>query len=314
MAGSSPFRALLFAPPVLLCLAAFFWATNAIVGKIAATAGIPPISLAFWRWTLAVLFILPLTGRALWRQRAVVRRQWPLLLTLGTLSAGAYNALMYAALNHSTALNVSLVGASMPVIMALMARLVLGDRLRVLQWAGIGISLCGVVLVLLRGDPALAASLTLNPGDGLMLLATVSWSAYSVTLRRHPPGLGALEFLTAQMIGGLVILTPLAVWEGASGSGMPLTWTTAWILPYTAVFPALVAFGCWNRGLAAVGPGIAGIYTNLIPVLTALMAVAVLGEQIAWYHGVALVAILGGITLVSARPRGGEKKRPDRSG
>ncbi|WP_041795590.1 DMT family transporter [Pararhodospirillum photometricum] len=296
-------RSLLGAAPVLLSLAAFFWATNAIVGKIAAQSGIPPIGFAFWRWALAIVLILPLTGRSLWEHRAVLRRDGPFLLLLGALSAGAYNALMYAALATSTAINVSLVGASMPIMMVVLARLVLKDRLGKRQMAGIALSFLGVLLVVAQGDLQVLASLTLHEGDALMLLATFLWSVFSVLLRRHPPAVPATTFLTVQMVGGLLILVPFYAWEILAGRTMPLDATTAWVLPYTAVFPALLAFLFWNKGLAAVGPGVAGLYSNLIPVLTAVMAVGLLGETLSWFHACAMVLILGGIALVSRRPR-----------
>lgn len=290
----------LSSPYLLLLLPPLFWATNAIVGKVAAQAGIPPAAFAFWRWVLALILILPFAAPLMWQARQRIREAWPLLLLFGALSAGAYNVLMYAALQTSTALNVTLVAASMPVVMAVLARVWLTERLGALAWVGIAVSGLGVLLVIARGDPKVLLSLQLQPGDLLMLLATLSWSIYSVLLRRHPPRLPPLAFLAAQMAGGLVILLPLYAWESlALGQTLPLTATTAWILPYTAVFPAILAFYFWNKGVAAVGPGVAGVYTNLLPLLTALMAVVLLGEALTWVHVAGLVLILGGIALVT---------------
>lgn len=296
----------LTSPYVLLLLPPLFWASNAVVGKVAAQAGIPPAAFAFWRWLLALGLLLPFATRELRAGWPVIRRRWPLLLLFGTLSAGAYNVLMYAALQTSTAINVTLVAASMPVLMALLAWVWLRERLGPLALAGIAVSAAGVVLVVSRGSWDVLLGLRLLPGDVLMLLATLSWSVYSVLLRRHPPGLGGLAFLTAQIAGGLVILAPLYAWESlVQGRVLPLTLTTAWILPYTALFPAILAFYFWNRGVAAVGPGVAGVYTNLVPVLTALMAVGLLGETLTWVHLVGLGLILGGIALVTrSRLRG----------
>ncbi|MBK1663843.1 EamA family transporter [Rhodospirillum rubrum] len=303
MASMPSLRDRVFSAYGLLILPQFLWATNAIVGKIAAQHGIPPVALAFWRWVLAFAFLLPFAWSALVADRAKLRAHWPMVLVLGALSAGAYNALMYAALATSTAINVTLVASAMPVVMALLARVWLGERLNGRQGLGIAISALGVVVVVARGDITVLLSLALNRGDLLMLLAMASWSVYSVLLRRHPLGLKPISLLAGQIGAGVLVLVPIYAWERAGGAVLPLDLTTAWVLPYTAIFPAIFAFYFWNRGVAAVGPSIAGVYTNLMPILTALLAVWLLGEEFAWYHMAGLALILGGIAFVTGLPR-----------
>jgi drug/metabolite transporter (DMT)-like permease len=302
MASAPRSDSVLVSPYVLLLLPPLFWATNAIVGRWAPGLGIPPVGLAFWRWVLAFLVLLPFAWRALLDDWDLIRRKWPLLLLLGTLSAGAYNALMYMALATSSAINVTLVGASMPIVMVVIARFWLGERLAPRRILGIGLSALGVLLVVARGELEVLMGFQLHRGDLLMLIATVSWAIFSVLLRRYPTGMRPIAMLAAQMAGGLVVLTPFYLLEQSGGAGMPLTWETAGVLIYTAIFPAILAFYFWNRGVAAVGPSIAGVYINLVPILTAILAVFLLGEEFAWYHFMGLVMIIGGIFTVTGVP------------
>ncbi len=305
MTKASGLMGRLSSPYVVLLLPPLFWSSNAIAGRLAAAADIPPVALAFYRWLIALGLLLIIGYRPLIDCWDAIRAKWKVILALGALSAGAYNMLMYAALQTTTALNATLVASTLPVVMVVLARVWLDERLRPVQWSGILLGVCGVVLVVARGDLEVLLTLTLRQGDALMLLATLSWATYSVLLRKHPPGMHPVAMLTAQVAAGLVVLIPFYLWElFIQGRSLPLNATAAWLLPYTAVFPAIVAFYAWNKGIAAVGPSVASIYTNLVPVLTALMALVLLDEAIQLYHVAGMVLILGGIWLVTARPGG----------
>ncbi|MCF8482617.1 MAG: DMT family transporter [Rhodospirillum sp.] len=304
MASGSRPESPFVSPYVLLLFPPLLWATNAIVGRWAPELGISPIGLAFWRWILAFLLLLPFSWRSLIDDWDVIRRRWVLILFLGILSAGAYNTLLYMALATSTAINITLLGASLPIVMAVIARFWLGERLSPRKIGGIVLSALGVVLVVSRGEWAVLKGFQLHEGDLLMLAATLCWAVYSVLLRRHPPGLKPISMLAAQMAGGLTVLTPVFLLEMSGGASFPITPITLAVLGYTAIFPAILAFYFWNQGVAAVGPSIAGVYVNLVPIFTAFMAVGLLGEDFAWYHFLGLVLIMGGIFIVTGLPIG----------
>jgi drug/metabolite transporter (DMT)-like permease len=304
MASGSRSESPFISPYVLLVLPPLFWATNAIVGRWAPELGIQPIQLAFWRWILAFLILLPFAARSLIDDWDLIRRRWLLILVLGVLSAGAYNTLLYMALATSTAINVTLLGASLPIVMAVIARFWLGERLKPRQVGGILLSALGVVLVVSRGELGVLMRFQLHDGDLLMFAATLCWAVYSVLLRRHPTGLKPFSMLAAQIGAGLMVLTPIFLLNASGGASFPVTPVTLGVLAYTAICPAILAFYFWNRGIAAVGPSIAGVYVNLVPILTAFMAVGLLGEDFAWYHFLGLMLIMGGICIVTGLPIG----------
>ena len=179
----APFNARL---ALLLAVPPLMWAGNAVAGRLLA-GEVPPFVLNALRWLIAIVILLPLGWRAVATAaaRAEVWRRWRPLSLLGLLGVGAYNALQYWALETSTALNVTLIAASLPVWMLVLGVAAFGVRPSRRELLGAGISLAGVAVVIARGDLAQLASLRPAPGDGLMLLAVLGWACYSWLL--EPP-------------------------------------------------------------------------------------------------------------------------------
>lgn len=283
---------------ILLVVPPLLWAGNALVGR-AVVGLIDPIELSFWRWLVALTALLPFTGRSLLVHRHVLRRHWLAVVVMGLCSVAAYNTLLYMAMHTTTAINATLMGASMPLMILLLGRLWLGDVIRPAQALGILVSACGMLAVVTRGDPGRLLGLALTPGDGLMLLATLAWAIYSVMLRRFALPVPAATQLAAFVIVGLAALTPLALWRGA-----PVMAADGWMwgaILYTGLLASLVAFYFWNRGVAAVGAATAGQYSYLIPLFTALAAIPLLGEMFHWYHALGGGLIFSGIFLATRR-------------
>ncbi|WP_158240829.1 DMT family transporter [Telmatospirillum siberiense] len=292
------FRTRLTSPAVIMILPPLFWAGNAIAGRMA-VGQLPPIALAFWRWLFALLIVLPFGLPKMMAQWNEVRHRWKVLALIALFSVTAYNTLLYVALTSTTAVNATLVSAAIPVAIVLLSWLWLGEKVGLSQSLGIAISLSGVVLVITRGDPGNLQTLGLEPGDFWVLAAVVSWAIYSVLLRRYPPGLSPLALLTVQMILGWLFLTPFYLWELTTGQAFLLTVQSAGLIAFVAIFPSILAYHLWNQGVASLGANLAGQYTYLIPIFTALLAVFFLDEPFRWFHAAGLVTIIGGIRLAS---------------
>lgn len=283
---------------VLMVLPALFWAGNALIGR--ATVGqIPPIALSFWRWALALLIILPFTIRETLEILPVLRARWRLVVGLSLFSVTAYNTLLYLALQTTTAINATLVAVSMPVMMQILAYLWLGETLGVVRGLGIGLSLLGVLGIIVRGDPARLTGLSLTGGDLLVLVAVLSWAIYSVMLKRYPLPVRSFPLLTVLIAVGTVFILPFYLWELASGVTMEFQWSSVMAILYTSVFASLLAYYFWNQGMAALGAGVAGQYAYLMPLFTAILAVLLLGETFSWYHWAGGGLIFAGLWLSS---------------
>ncbi len=297
--GLTPTAALLLViPPVM-------WAGNAVVGRMVAPL-ISPMTLNLLRWALAFLILLPLAYRVLQRDSGLWP-QWRRFALLSLFSIGGYNALLYLALNTSTAINVTLVGASTPVWMLLIGRLLFKAPVSRRQMVGSVLSIAGVLLVLGRGDWQVITHLHLVPGDLYVLLASIGWAAYSWLLAHPTPESAAIRadwstFLLAQIVFGLG-------WSLAFTSGewlltpAHIAWSDELLaaLAFIALGPAVIAYRTWGAGVARAGPAVAGFFINLTPLFTAVLSSVFLGEAPRLYHALAFVLIVCGILLSSRR-------------
>ena len=289
---------------VLLVIPPLLWAGNAVVARMVSDL-MPPVMLNFMRWAGAFLILLPLAGWVL-RPGSGLWTHWRRYAVLGLLGVGCYNALVYLALQTSTAVNVTLVASSTPVWMLAIGHLWFRQRITPLQLAGAVLSIAGVLVVLCRGDLAVLLALRLVPGDLYVLLAAFSWALYSWLITRlvDPPRIRSdwAAFLMAQVVMGLA-------WSGLFAAGEWATtdahiswgWPLALALAYVAIFPSIIAYRCWGLGVQRAGPNMAAFFANLTPLFAALLSAAFLGELPHIYHAFAFVLIVGGIVVSSRR-------------
>lgn len=288
--------ALLVLPPLL-------WAGNAVVGR-ALVGHFPPLALSFWRWALAFAVLLPFAAHTMVAHRAVLRSHWRILAVLALLGVGCYNSLQYVALQTSGAVNATLIGASGPVAGLLIGAAFFGVRVRHRQWLGALLSIAGVVWVIARGRATNVVQLELAAGDLIMLLATVLWSLYTWLLRRHRPPLPMTAFLAVQVGLGALMILPVYALEYAIVQRVPeASAGNLAALAYVVLLPSIVAYYCWDRGVARAGAVLPMYFTNLTPVFAALLATFFLAEPIGLYHLVGGALILYGIHLAN-RPEG----------
>lgn len=292
----------------LLTVPITLWAGNAIVGRLAAGL-VPPITLNMMRWSLALLLLLPLAGWVL-RPNSGFWSRLRRYALLGFLSVTLYNALQYMALRTSTPMNVTLVASSTPVFMMGLGAMFFGQALHLRQVIGAVLSIAGVVLVLARGDMTHLAEVRFVPGDLFMLLATASWAWYSWMLTRQQDDDPAIRadwaaFLIAQTAPGLVWagLMTGAEWTLAPpAQGIQWGWPLVAILAYVAIGPSIFAYHAWGRGVQRVGPSMAGLFSNLTPLIVAVLSALFLGEMPQPFHAAAFALIVGGILVATRRP------------
>jgi drug/metabolite transporter (DMT)-like permease len=302
LAARRPLRRFATAPYVLLTLCMLFWAGNAVVGK-AVVGVVPPLSLSFLRWLIALAIIVPFGLTHVRNDFSAVRAQWRTLFMLALFSVVAFNTLLYVALKWTTAINASLVGATGPAVIPLIAWILLRERVSPRQAVGIAVSFVGVLIVITRGELGVLANLGFNQGDLLVLSAVVAWSIYSVLLRRHSASLHPLTFLTVTFAFGLAIITPFSAWEYANGARMHLSALSLGGIAYVGIFPSLFSFLFWNRGVTAIGASRAAQFLYLVPVFAAALAIVFLGESLEFYHVVGIALIFVGLQAATRKSR-----------
>jgi drug/metabolite transporter (DMT)-like permease len=315
MPSNSPHR-LTLATAALLVVPPLMWAGNAVVGRMVQGL-VPPVTFNFFRWSLALLILLPIAGWVL-RPGSPMWPHWRRFAVLGLFGVGLYNTMQYMALKTSTPLNVTLVAAAAPIWMLLIGWLFYGIGISKQAALGAALSLSGVATVLSRGDLGHLLAIQLVPGDAWMLGASLSWAIYSWQLAKPRPGAepAAIKadwaaFLLAQIAMGLVWSGTLTAGEWiwlthdaspAAGAASHITWgwPLAAALLFVAVGPSLLAYRCWGAGVGRVGPTIAGFFSNLTPLFAAVLSATLLGEMPRAYHAVGFLLIAGGI-VVGAR-------------
>lgn len=303
-AGARGIGRTVFASPwAMLTLAPLIWGGNAVAGKLA-TADWLPFTLTGVRWLLATILLLPFAWGPLRTDWPLMRAHLPLLVALGALGMCTFNLLMFLALNTTSAINVSIIQASMPGLIMIANFAILAQRVRALQLAGLGLSILGVLLVTTGGDASVLLGNGLVIGDAWMLLACLFYAGYTFALRWRPD-IHWMSYMWIISASAFAMAVPFAAWE-LSVAVQPMPSSTGWaVLGYVVVFPTVCAQVAWARGVQLVGSNRAGLFFNLIPIFGAGLAVLLLGERFAWYHAAGLALVLGGILLaerVAAKP------------
>jgi drug/metabolite transporter (DMT)-like permease len=290
---------------ILLTLTALFWAGNSVVGR-AAREFVPPVALSFWRWVIALLILLPFAWPHLKKDWPVLRSRWPIMLLFGCVGIGAFNTLLYSGLQYTTALNAVILHAAQPAMIIIVGMLLFRDPLSRWQFFGVLLSLSGVLMIVSRGDIHALLTLRLNFGDGLILLAGLLWAIYSVFLRKRPK-VHPLSFLATSMVIGVFVILPFYLHEVSQGRlivSAPQSWM---MIGYVSLFPSLIAYLFFNRGVELIGSARAGQFINITPAFGALLSIGLLGERLGLHHVIGVILIGGGILL--AERRAGARQR-----
>lgn len=277
---------------LLLLLAAVIWGGNAVVTKAAAGV-IGPAEIGFWRWVFAVVLMAPFVARGLVANRAVLARHWWRLGVLGLVGGAGFSTLAYVAGSHTTALNIGIIQALMPLMSLGLAIILLGGRLTAGAVTGGVVSLIGVAAVITHGRPMLLFSQPPNPGDALMLLAVIGYAVYSVLLKHWQIGLPALQSLFVQNIAATLVLMPL--WLVMPRHGLDAG--NIGLVLYAAGLASIIAPLAWMSGIARIGPARAAMFFNLIPVVTAILAITLLGEHLDTALVIGGALTVGGVVL-----------------
>ncbi|AOI90190.1 DMT family transporter [Burkholderia pseudomultivorans] len=270
------------------------WAGNVVVSKLSATT-IDPSAITFYRLLLAVALMSVFTLRGAWRNRAQLAAHLPKLAVLGFLAMALFQSLSYEAAKTTTATNMAIITALVPLLTMALSSLLLGDPPGVGMVAGGMLSLAGVVYLISGGHPLTIAARGVQPGDLLMLAASGAYALYGVLLKRwHMGALPAWQSTYVQAIVALACMVPMLLRLPA-----PAVWPTRASVPlilYAGVLASVVLPYLWMQGVKLLGPSRCAMYMNLLPVMTAGIAIVLLGESLKPYHviggGVALVGVV----------------------
>jgi drug/metabolite transporter (DMT)-like permease len=284
-------------PYVLLALAALFWSGNHIVGR-AIGGEVPPIGISTVRWLLPTIALGFIAFPHIKRDWPVIRAHWGILLWLGIVGGALFTVGQYIGLQYTTALNVSVLNSLVPVLIIATGGIIFHDRVTPVQLCGILISSIGVLVIIAQGQLSNLRHLQFNWGDIIIVFNMMVFAVYAVYLRKRPP-MHWMSFIF--VFGAVSALTtlPFMVWEMAAGITFKPTWLTFFAIVYVCIFPSVLAFAAWNRGVQLIGANRSGPFVHLVPLYTAIFGSVLLNEHLSTFHIFGFALIIAGVWIAS---------------
>ncbi|MEG5031865.1 DMT family transporter [Microcoleus sp. AT3-D2] len=296
--GKSQPKYLILMGYFLAVVATLIWAGNFIVAR-AFNQDILPVGLAFWRWTIAVVTLTPFAIKTTIADWKLVQKHLPYLAVSGFLGVTAFNTLIYIAGHTTQATNLSLIAASSPIFIVLMSRIFYGEIIFLTRFAGIAITVSGVILLLAGGSLEKLLNISFAIGDIYMLLAAIIFAGYTMLVKRKPSAMHITTFSLCTFSLGLLFLVPLYALE--CWIYHPVVFNPAIVraLLYVGVLSSVVAYLAWNQAIALIGPSRTALIYYMIPVFSGLAAWLILNEPIALVHLFSTLLIIAGIIITN---------------
>ncbi len=280
-------------------LAVIIWSGNFIVAR-GVIKQIPPISLAFYRWLLGSLIILPISFKTFGREWPVIRRSWLYLFGVALTGIALFNTFVYIGAHYTTAINLALIGTtSSPVFAIILARIFLGEKIGWLKAIGLLLCITGVVFLISHGKVENLLNFHFTAGDGWVLLAAFSFAIYNTLVRKKPVAISPINFLRTTFCFGTLLLLPFFIYEYQTTPAVVWTPGLFLIIIYLGLGASVICFLCWNKALANLGAGRTALFGNLIPVFSSIEAALILGEEFTGIHIVSMVLVFAGLIIAN---------------
>ncbi|SFU76580.1 DMT family transporter [Halomonas korlensis] len=278
--------------------AVLIWSGNMTINQL--TVGtIAPSSIAFLRWVLALLVLTPFVLPAAVRHRDAIRRQWYKLAFLGLLGMAMWQGLAYVAAETTSATNMGILAAMVPLLTVLLSALILREAPTHGGTLGGLVALVGVTVLLGQGDPFTLLTLDVAIGDLLMVVAATCYALYGVMLKRWPLDMPPWVVLYLQAVFATLFLLPGYL----LGPMTPIDGDNIWLILYAGIPASIITTFLWMRAIRQIGASQASIFINLMPLFSALIAMAFLGERIALFHLIGGALVLTGVIMAQRLTR-----------
>ena len=281
----------------LLVLASLCWSGNFIVGKFATLFEIPPLTLNTFRWISVWLILIPFTFKEIYKNLAYIKKNLLAIAFMGVITISTFNSVVYFALNYTQVINAVLVLAIIPAVTIVLSALMKVEKSNIFQIFGLILSIICVGSIISNGDVQRIVSLSFNNGDLWMLVCVLSWALYSTLLKKNKFKLSQFSLIQIMVSVGVIFLIPQYFYEQSIGLELNFNKAFFLILFYVVVFPAIVAYYCWQKGIEIIGPNRATMFIQLMPLFSAVMAIIIFKEKFELYHFVGATFIVSGIYL-----------------
>ena len=286
---------------IFLFLAVLFWSGNFLVGKYASYHQIPPFSLNFYRWLFAWLILIPFTYNEVILNKDYIKNNYKFFILLGITSVTVFNSIVYYSLNFTQVISGVLMISTIPVMIMFISSILKIEKANKFQLIGVALSFLGVITIITKANFDVLKNLNFNKGDLTMVIAMLSWATYSALLKVKKHDVSQLCLLQIIISFGLLFLIPVYIVEFILGYRIEISLPFTLTLTYVVLFPGLLSFICWIKGISLIGPNRSGIFLHLMPILSAIMAMIIFDEKFMFFHVLGALFILSGILISNKR-------------
>lgn len=274
--------------------ATIIWSGNFIISRDL-SGSIPPISLAFYRWVVAVMIFLPWALKPLMQQWQALKKNIGYLCISFLLGVTAFNTLIYFAGHSTSAINLSLIAITFPIFIIIISRFFFKELITFKKATGIIIVVIGIILLITKGDLDRLLNLSFAIGDVWMLLASLIFAIYSLLLKQKPKNISIIAFQLSTFILGLIFLLPFFIVESLSVPSFQFNSKIIISIFYLGIFASLFAFLLWNKAITKIGPSKASLIYYTLPLFSSFWAYLFINETISMVHLYSAVLIIAGI-------------------
>ena len=282
---------------ILLILTTIFWSGNFIVGKAATIYNIPPFSLNFFRWLFACIILFPFTIKEIILKKNYIKKNVKLFIILGITSITIFNSIVYYSLYYTQVITGVLMISTIPVWIILISSLLKIEKTNTYQIFGMILSLIGVTAIITQSNFEIIRSLDFNKGDLSIIIAMFSWAIFSTLLKKEKLEISQITLLQVVIIFGLIFLIPIYIAEFSLGNYIVLEMPFFLTLTYVVIFPGLLSFLFWIKGISIIGANRSGIFLHLMPIFGSIFAILIFNEKIMTYHLIGALFIIVGIKI-----------------
>ena len=277
------------------------WSGNYVVAR-GISGMIPPVSMSFFRWGTASVFISIIGWKSFREQRSILlKHKWYLLCTAIT-GITLFNTFIYVAGHFTSAINLALIGSTAwPVFITILSRLFLKERVSSIKIVGMICCIAGILLLLSKGSWQQLLEFRFGKGDLWILASSIVFSIYTILVRKKPADIKPMSFLFTLFLTGTLCLLPFYITESVLTG--PLHWTSGMVLIilYVGIGNSVIGFLCWNASIARIGPSATGIFSNLMPVFSTIEAVLFLNEQFTVIHLISGLVVATGLIIANLK-------------
>jgi len=274
------------------------WSGNFIVAR-GLSESIPPVSLAFYRWVVAIIVFLPFAIKRVLDDWITIKNHMLYFSVTSFLGVTTFNTFIYFAGQTTSAMNLSLIAITFPIFIIILSRILYNEFITLKKSAGVFLVLTGVLYLITRGNLSTLLEISFTIGDLWMMLASVIFAVYSICLKNKPDGVSVVSLQFTTFIVGLLFLIPFYLWEQSTIHHPVLNSSTIPAILYVGIFASLCAFLLWNKAIVILGPSKAGMVYYTLPLFSGGLAHLFLREQVSLIHLVSLVLIFSGIIVTN---------------